>query len=73
MTVTNGNNIQLMGMSEENMNVMHVHGVACLHTHVCVQTHSHTCVGFPAMVDSLQAGVNFTKECLAAPTFRALL
>lgn len=39
MTVINGNNIQLMGMSAENMNVMHVPGVACLHAH----THTHTC------------------------------
>lgn len=36
MTVIYGNGIQLVGMSEEKMNVRHVPGAACLHTHrVC--------------------------------------
>lgn len=45
MTVINGNDIQLGGMSEESMNTRHVDGVACLHT--CVHTHAHV-PGFPS-------------------------
>jgi len=49
MTVINGNGIQLVGMSEENMNVVRVHGAACLHAHVCVLTHlcRLPCRGWP--------------------------
>lgn len=42
MAVINGNDIQLMGMSAENMNATPVDGVACLHTHVCAYTNTRT-------------------------------
>lgn len=63
MTVINGNAIQLMGMSEENRNVMYVHGVACLHTCVC----AHTCT--PASLPWLMP---CRTECSRALTFAAL-
>lgn len=56
MTVINGNNIQLMGMSAENMKVMHVPGVACLHArththvHVCTHTHTRTLASLPRSI-----------------------
>lgn len=50
MTVINGNGIQLVGMSEEKMNVRHVPGAACLHTHrVCAHALTATGASLPGL------------------------
>lgn len=65
MTIINGNDIQLIRMSEDNMTVMHMPGAACLHT----SAYAHGLTGFLAAVDPFAGWYEFHQGELRGSHF----